>query len=419
MPSETVANERAKSQSDCPYRQATLLQQVLAPDKMRIAFFLGAGCPMAIRVPDGQGGLKPLIPDIRGLTDQVCRSLELCEKQKTSLAIILQRLIDAGNPQPTIEDILSLVRTLHQIAGGGDIGGLSREDFSELEIQICTITNSIVNVELPNSQSPYHDLASWIAGIRRVHPVEVFTSNYDLLMEQAFEECRVPYFDGFVGSHRTFFDLTSMEQDNLPARWARLWKVHGSINWRRTADGEVERRSDPASTGSDCPLIYPSHLKYDQSRRMPYLAMLDRLSSFLRRGQAVLVTCGYSFSDQHLNEIILQELSGNPTAICFALLFGDRENYSEALSCAKKRPNLSLLAVDGAILGRSDREWHSQENVEHPLHTMAVQTGEMNHRSSSPTERCKLLLGDFMAFGRFLSSQLPAWQNNEGGNDVE
>lgn len=31
--------------SHCPYRQSTLLQQALAPDKMRIAFLLGAGCP--------------------------------------------------------------------------------------------------------------------------------------------------------------------------------------------------------------------------------------------------------------------------------------------------------------------------------------------------------------------------------------
>ena len=41
------------TQTYCPYRQSTLLQQALAPGKMRIAFLLGAGCTVSIRMPDG------------------------------------------------------------------------------------------------------------------------------------------------------------------------------------------------------------------------------------------------------------------------------------------------------------------------------------------------------------------------------
>ena len=78
-------------------------------------------------------------------------------------------------------------------------------------------------------------------------------------------------------------------------------------------------------------MIYPTHLKYDESRRLPYLAMLDRLKAFFTNGQAVLITCGYSFSDQHLNETILQGLSGNPTANCFGLIYGNKEDASEGV----------------------------------------------------------------------------------------
>ena len=161
---------------------------------------------------------------------------------------------------------------------------------------------------------------------------------------------RVPYFDGFVGSDRTFLDLASIDQDALPARWARLWKIHGSINWWRTAAGNIERHADLKDGAQQ--MIHPSHLKYDESRRMPYLAMLDRLRNFLLSGQAVLVTCGYSFSDRHLNDVILQGLTANPSAICFALLFGDRAKYPVAVAAARTRANLSLLAVDGAVLNR-------------------------------------------------------------------
>lgn len=61
--------------SHCPYRQATLIQQALAPDKMRVAFFIGAGCPTSIRIPDGSA-TRPLIPDIAGLTARIRQALE-------------------------------------------------------------------------------------------------------------------------------------------------------------------------------------------------------------------------------------------------------------------------------------------------------------------------------------------------------
>jgi len=132
--------------------------------------------------------------------------------------------------------------------------------------------------------TPYHHVTAWIGAISRLYPIQLFTTNYDLLAEQALEENRVPYFDGFVGTRDTFFDLQAMEQDALPTRWARLWKIHGSVNWTEDQDGKIHRRHSPGSKQ----LIYPSHLKYDQSRRMPYLAMLDRLRTFLDPDSTVL-----------------------------------------------------------------------------------------------------------------------------------
>jgi hypothetical protein len=239
---------------------------------------------------------------------------------------------------------------------------------------------------------------------------------HDLLMEQALEQRRVPYFDGFVGSNRTFFDLSSIEQDGLPPRWARLWKVHGSVNWWRTPAGDIQRREkgDP----SDRQMIHPSHLKYDQSRRMPYLAMLDRLRAFLCGGQAVMVTCGYSFSDQHLNDVIIQGLRGNPNAVCYALIFGDRNTVPEVVARAKRQANLNLLAADGAVFGTTERPWHSSTNNEHPLHSLAIQSGAMGLRSTAPESQCKFLLGDFKAFGDFLAQQLSCGETDKEASNA-
>lgn len=398
----------------CPYRQATLLQQALAPDKMRIAFLLGAGCPVSISVEEG-GNSKPLIPDIRRLTAQVKHILGDSPEHKDALATIWKRLSGGGAAEPTIEDVLSHIRSLHDVVRGGNIDGLDKAALATLDTAICNITTDVVKVELPRAVTPYHRLASWVGGIHRAHPVEVFTPNYDLLLEQAFEAYKIPYFDGFIGSRHAFFDLASMENDTLPARWSRLWKLHGSINWWRTSNDEVVRR-DGAAAG-DRQMIYPSHLKYDQSRRMPYLAMLDRLRAFLARGQAVLVACGYSFADQHLNEVILHGLRSNPTAICFGLLFGPRSNYSNILAKAHMHPNLSLLASDGAVLGTIERNWRADENTGHPLHELAVTKKDSGSVTGASASNCEFLLGDFKVFGDFLARQLSRFDEEQvGGN---
>jgi hypothetical protein len=46
------------------------LLQRLAPGKMRVGFFLGAGCPLAVQISIS-GKSEPIIPEIWGLTPQV------------------------------------------------------------------------------------------------------------------------------------------------------------------------------------------------------------------------------------------------------------------------------------------------------------------------------------------------------------
>jgi hypothetical protein len=399
----------------CPYRRTTDLLQRLAPNKMRVGFFIGAGCSLSVQGADG----KPLIPEIAGLTKLVKSYLDNDAKLKIVAQTAWDRVAARSIPTPTVEDVLSHIRTLKSLCGKGAedaIDGFSSDLLDELDLTICEQVRNIVSKPLPTSDTPYHVLASWIQAIPRDKPVEIFTTNYDLSLEQALEEQLVPYFDGFVGSDSAFLDLDSMAEDDLPSRWARLWKIHGSINWWMTAKQKIRRSRDKVE--GEQLLIYPSHLKYDQSRQMPYYAMLDRLRVFLRTGQCVLLTCGYSFGDEHINAIIAQGLSGNPNAACLGMIFNDRKNVPKGVELAKRHANLTLLAADGGVVGTLDRVWDSIVKDENPAYPIAVATDLPDSRTTAPADRCKWLLGDFAALGRLLAHQLSTRDIEQGGSDA-
>jgi hypothetical protein len=382
---------------------------------MRIGFFLGAGCPLAVQIPI-EGKFEPIIPEISGLTAQVKAHLDADSTLKAGAQSAWDRVVARGIPTPTIEDVLSHIRTLKSICEQGEIDGFSRDLLIKLDQAICEKVRNIVNKSLPSSDTPYRVLASWIQAISRDRPVEIFTTNYDLLIEQALEEQLVPYFDGFVGSNSAFLDLDSMAEDDLPARWARLWKIHGSINWWMTAKDKIRRSSDPVA--GEQLLIYPSHLKYEQSRQMPYYAMLDRLRVFLRSDQCVLLTCGYSFADEHINAVIGQGLSGNPNAACIAMIFGDRAQSPKARELAKRHANLTLLATDGGVIGTVERNWGSEVKVTNPAYAIAIAVTVPSGRTKAPPDQCKWLLGDFAAFGQFLAQQLSSRDIEQGASDA-
>jgi len=398
----------------CPYRRTIDLLQRLAPNKMRIGFFIGAGCSLSIRDVDG----NPLIPDIAGLTRQVKEALDKDETLKGAAQTAWDRVIARGIRTPTAEDVLSHIRTLKSLCGKDEksaIDGFTGDILRKLDLAICDQVRTIVNKPLPRSDSPYHVLASWIQAIPREKPVELFTTNYDLSLEQALEEQLVPYFDGFVGSDSAFLDLDSMAEDDLPPRWARLWKIHGSINWWMTAKQKIRRSRDKVE--GEQLLIYPSHLKYDQSRQMPYYAMLDRLRVFLRTDQCVLLTCGYSFGDEHINAVIAQGLSGNSNAACIGMIFNDRENAPKGVELARRHANLTLLAADGGIIGTVDRAWDTVVKEDNPAYPIAVATAMAAGRTSAPEDRCKWLLGDFAALGRLLAHQLSSRDIEQRGKN--
>ena len=215
-----------------PLQCVKQLRQTLAADKLSVGFFLGAGCPCSVRIPGNTGEPdRPLIPDVRGLTQDVNAEMITSKDHSTVYKKLVGILAEDGDSSPTIEAMLNRIRSLREVAGKVTVRGLSFDQLDSLDQELCRSIKRTVTCTLPNNTTPYHALAKFI-GTHRYPISELFTTNYDILMEQALEACRVPYFDGFVGSSKPFFDQRAIEEDQIPIRWCRLWKLHGSINWR-------------------------------------------------------------------------------------------------------------------------------------------------------------------------------------------
>lgn len=393
-------------------QQARNLRQVLQDDKQRLGCFLGAGCPLGIYDEAGKSSIV-LIPAVVELTKRVADGLLTLDKAAGATSTfranwdsLCEECKPTDGNNPTVEDVLTELRTLANRRGSAEILGMTKKVLIELDEKICELIADEMRKPLPAHRNSYNRFASWIGGVPRDYPVEVFTPNYDLLFEQAFEQHPLPHFDGFVGSREPWFDLASIEHDAIPARWTRLWKLHGSINWEKSEEivngGKVTRVirvSREAAVGKV--MIYPSHLKYDQSRRMPYLAMLDRLRAFFQGKDAPrLIVCGYSFLDDHLNEVLLDGLLGNRNAQCFALMYSKLQDHPKAVDYAVKQGNLTVLARDGAVIGTRAGLYRvgtsgGEEHTPWLYEETVTATG-----SAGTQPQCQL--GDFHYFGLFL-----------------
>lgn len=403
-------------------RHLKYLRQSLSQDNESIGFFLAAGCPLSVPMPQEQ---SPLIPDVASLTKFINQKLSKNEKYQT----LLSELVKAGGDQNNIEHVLSFLQSLALVSKGGNVRGLSEEELLGLEKAVCAEIVKRIDVQLPSKETPYHRLCNWIRSIDRKIAIEIFTTNYDLLTEQALEDYEVEYFDGFVGSRRSFFDLKAVEDNMIPRHWTRLWKLHGSINWHQEQQqdqGEQKRvyRSSEVM-GNAAHLIYPSHLKYQESRKMPYLALIDQLNRFIRRKSSLLILCGYSFGDRHINDTIVNALKANPTAMVLGLMFddyqridavsGSTERYATASTLAKKQHNLNIWAFDKAIIGTNLGRWvqrTSSEDADIDLLEF-IRTEEI--AGDPPNHRTLVKLGDFSMFTDFLKRTIGTSRSAQNG----
>lgn len=161
----------------------------------------------------------------------------------------LEAVVDAALPDPfqgffrsqldgrNLEQALSRIRRIRSLLTPGEVlGGMNLDEAAELDSRICAAVAEAVDAT-GKDLSAFVNLASWAGRMETHRPIELFTVNYDLLIEGGLEELGVPYFDGFVGGVRGRFAPDLIEptagriETQLPSGYVRLWKLHGSTNW--------------------------------------------------------------------------------------------------------------------------------------------------------------------------------------------
>ena len=231
------------------------LRDHLARHDKRVAFLFGAGTSCAVRIPspDDDDKDKPLIPDVAALT-------ELCENtikaEGTPYAEAWDSIWSAckeTNQSPNVEDVLSRLRMMLEAIGASEtLAGLSKDELARLEKLLRREIARVANPQLDGivETLPHRHFARWLIKVSRQHPVEVFTVNYDILIELALERERVPVFDGFVGSYQPFFHPDSLRHKEWAPgeNYTRLWKMHGALSLRWPL--RRRRRSRPAALTS-------------------------------------------------------------------------------------------------------------------------------------------------------------------------
>lgn len=302
-----------------------------AMNSKNLAFLLGSGCSSA-RADDGNElGIPTMGPMAKSFIEEKVAGFEVSSGDRGTLKDVLG--IDLNDPKFSL-NLENLMEVLYgfrfvlaesqrtDLAAAGTAVHRVIETIKKYVFQVCWEGQSADpdRTVLTTYERFYRRLAQRDRALPRPW---VFTTNYDLFNETAMDRLGVPYINGFQGSvERRFnpasFRYTIAEQLDISSRkWSSLdslvyfAKLHGSMSWQSSTEGlfpVVE--SMPSSTSDpDRMLIYPTPAKQNASFAAPYSDMFRELQSRVAREQSALITIGYSFGDEHVNNIIFQALT--------------------------------------------------------------------------------------------------------------
>lgn len=337
-----------------PIRELSEIRNQLSYTK-RIGFLFGAGTSKAMG-----------IPDIATLTNSVSKAL--IDNDKTNFDTVKTSL---DKEQENIEAILNQVRLIRQItadSGSKSFDGISGDHAKQLDKKICDEIYKIISeAEERADITVAKTFLAWLNWLSRDYTKEIFTSNYDLIFEKSLENLLIPFYDGFVGSHEPFFAHESLDSkskyDRPPVSWIRLWKLHGSLGWFwKQNDDRKSYRVIRLTNGAKDKLpdaelvIYPSRDKYESSRKQPFTSYFDRMKEFLLNGEGIFIISGYSFSDEHINEVLFSCLNQNNRLHVLAFFYEDSP-IDKIVSEGKNLPNFTMIGQKKASVSGMEGEW--------------------------------------------------------------
>ena len=242
-----------------------------------------------------------------------------------------------GNIEDQIRTANDLLRGLTILKKDTEAAELERElssIISEFTKSILKSENRIATADDDKRENAYSVLVNFLLSFAsrtgNRERLNIFTTNYDRLIEVGAELAGVHLMDRFVGTMMPVFRSSRLNLDihyNPPGirgepRYlegvARLTKLHGSVDWVQNG-GEIRRiglpfgadeiepyLKAPGLYGADALklMIYPNSAKDRETAEYPYVELFRDFAASICRPNNTLVTYGYGFGDEHINRVI-------------------------------------------------------------------------------------------------------------------
>lgn len=243
------------------------------------------------------------------------------------------------------------------------------------DYQTTLLKNYVLGI---NYNNPYlhEELFLKLLAIKRYNQVSIFTLNYDILIEIAAENLNIPLNNGFQGFQIRKFNPANFNYKNYTEtiegnkkieKNINLIKLHGSLSWEYNEEivpyNIIEKQlklnndyleyQDIFEKGKEV-IIYPTQTKKSYSLDLPYSEMFRQFNEAINKSNSSLFIIGYSFLDEHINDIILSSLA-NPYINIIIFMYPSKKECleNEYLSELIKRANLDsrITIFFGEFLG--------------------------------------------------------------------
>lgn len=204
------------------------------------------------------------------------------------------------------------------------------DDSQKFEISLNKIYKCIrdnTTYDFDNSKLKHAKVINTLSRkLKAPHKLSIVTTNYDVLFEEAAMSENYTVFDGFTFSEKPVFDEGMFDWNlvreipNIHTKEVEykdkvinLLKIHGSLTWEKGEDGQILRKDKGSIDEIDkMVMIFPSSDKYAQSYQAPYFELFAKFQELLRRPNTLLISTGFSFSDDHIAQMVIEAVKNNP-----------------------------------------------------------------------------------------------------------
>lgn len=206
--------------------------------------------------------------------------------------------------------------------------------------------------------------------------VNLYTTNYDLLLETALEKSHSEYVDGFSGKLRPVFSTanygmlfsrqTSISSMTSEIVTFNLYKIHGSLTWQvdqadivacnhltriQEINSAINDDTDFINEYDKLAIVNPTKAKLNKTvLDVNYYDQLRMLSNEMEKSNTILLAFGFSFNDEHIRQMTYRFLKGNPTLNLIILSFNEEStnNFKKHFDTYSNVTVIQLVSEDKA-----------------------------------------------------------------------